>query len=66
MPTIFDMLYREFCRARLVEMRKQLSLWPSTAVVPEEICEAVRPNEAADWNIGPRQDWDSHEKTSRS
>ncbi|MEZ2142530.1 hypothetical protein AAE026_09500 [Bradyrhizobium sp. DN5] len=24
MPTIFDMLYREYCRARLAEMRKQL------------------------------------------
>jgi hypothetical protein len=26
MPTVFDVLCREFCRARLVEMRKQLSL----------------------------------------
>ena len=26
MPTIFDLLYREYCRARLVEMRKQLLL----------------------------------------
>jgi hypothetical protein len=25
-PALFDMLYREFCRARLVEMRKQLFL----------------------------------------
>lgn len=24
MPTIFDMIYREYCRARLAEMRKQL------------------------------------------
>jgi hypothetical protein len=24
MPIIFDMLYREYCRARLAEMRKQL------------------------------------------
>jgi hypothetical protein len=24
MPAIFDFLYREFCRARLAEMRKQL------------------------------------------
>src|SRR5258705_10123784 len=28
MPVIFDVLYREFCRARLAEMRKQLLLWP--------------------------------------
>ena len=26
MPTIFDVLYREYCRARLTEMRKQLLL----------------------------------------
>jgi hypothetical protein len=25
-PTIFELLYREFCRARLAEMRKQLLL----------------------------------------
>ena len=40
MPIIFDVLYREFCRARLAEMRKQLLLRPSTPVVPEENCEA--------------------------
>jgi hypothetical protein len=28
MPTIFDHLYREFCRARLAEMRKQLLISP--------------------------------------
>jgi hypothetical protein len=26
MPAIFDFLYREYCRARLTEMRKQLFL----------------------------------------
>jgi hypothetical protein len=26
MPAIFELLYKEFCRARLVEMRKQLLL----------------------------------------
>lgn len=26
MPAIFEFLYREFCRARLAEMRKQLLL----------------------------------------
>jgi hypothetical protein len=26
MPTVFDFLYREHCRARLAEMRKQLLL----------------------------------------
>ena len=26
MPAIFELLYKEFCRARLAEMRKQLLL----------------------------------------
>lgn len=26
MPALFDFLYREYCRARLVEMRRQLLL----------------------------------------
>jgi hypothetical protein len=37
---IFDVLYLEFCRARLAEMRKQLSFWPGTPVLPEENDEA--------------------------
>ena len=28
MPSIFDLLYREYCRARLAEMRKQLLISP--------------------------------------
>jgi len=28
MPAIFDFLYREYCRARLTEMRKQLLVSP--------------------------------------
>jgi hypothetical protein len=28
MPSIFDLLYREYCRARLAEMRQQLFLIP--------------------------------------
>jgi hypothetical protein len=35
MPFIFDMLYREYCRARLAEMRKQLLLWPGTPKIAE-------------------------------
>jgi hypothetical protein len=34
MPAIFDFLYREYCRARLAEMRKQL------LISPEAICDA--------------------------
>ena len=57
MPTIFDVLYREFLRARLAEMRKQLLLWPGTPIVPEENCEAGHPDDAAGFFS---QEWDSH------
>jgi hypothetical protein len=42
MSTIFDLLYREYCRARLAEMRKQLLI----PVASDEILEA--PWEAGD------------------
>jgi hypothetical protein len=48
MPTIFDFLYREYCRARLAEMRKQLLLRPGSLEVPEANFDADRPNCAAD------------------
>jgi hypothetical protein len=51
---IFDVLYREFCRARLAEMRKQLRLWPGTAVVPGDNCEGGHPDDAADRGIDLR------------
>ena len=35
MPAIFDFLYREYCRARLAEMRKQLLLTGKRQEVPE-------------------------------
>ena len=35
MPTIFDLLYREYCRVRLTEMRKQLLLKPGSHEIPE-------------------------------
>jgi hypothetical protein len=40
MPAIFDFLYREYCRARLAEMRKQLLISPERHEVPEVICGA--------------------------
>jgi len=40
MPAIFDILYREYCRARLAEMRKQLLISPERHEVPEPICDA--------------------------
>jgi hypothetical protein len=30
MPALFDLLYREYCRARLAEMRKQLLIRPES------------------------------------
>jgi hypothetical protein len=52
MPAIFDLLYREYCRARLAEMRKQL-LIPGTESqeVPEANCDA-RHSGAADRGSG--------------
>jgi hypothetical protein len=37
MPAIFDLLYREYCRARLAEMRKQLLISPQRQEVSEAI-----------------------------
>jgi hypothetical protein len=34
MSAILDLLYREYCRARLAEMRKQLLLSVATASLP--------------------------------
>ena len=35
MPAMFDLLYREYCRARLAEMRKQLLISTESQAVPE-------------------------------
>lgn len=40
MPAIFDLLYREYCRARLAEMRKQLLISPKKHEVTEAFCDA--------------------------
>ena len=39
MPALFDLLYREYCRARLAEMRRQLLISPKRHEVPEEFCD---------------------------
>jgi hypothetical protein len=68
MPIIFDMLYREFCRARLAEMRKQLLVWNGTPAVSEENCEAGHPDDGADRgiNLGYSQGPDSHAQKGNS
>jgi hypothetical protein len=67
MPIIFDVIYREFCRARLAEMRKQLMLRPGSPVVPEENCEAGHPDDAADMgkSLGSSQERYSHAEVIR-
>jgi hypothetical protein len=52
MPVILDLVYREFCRARLAEMRRQLSLWPVSPVVPEKIHKGRHPDGAGDTDMG--------------
>jgi hypothetical protein len=38
MPALFEFLYREYCRARLAEMRKQLLIRPDGREAPEDAC----------------------------
>jgi hypothetical protein len=38
MPALFEFLYREFCRARLAEIRKPLLIRPDGLEVPEDAC----------------------------
>lgn len=38
MPTILDLLYREYCRARLAEMRKQLLIAAERSEALEAAC----------------------------
>ncbi len=44
MPAIFDLLYREYCRARLAEMRKQLLLTGKHPELFQEGCDPADPN----------------------
>ena len=46
MPALFDLLYREYCRARLAEMRKQLLISPERHEVTEDAKDRVGANEA--------------------
>lgn len=48
MPTILDLLYRQYCRARLAEMRKQLLIRPGSYAVLEANCAASGSDCAAD------------------
>jgi hypothetical protein len=52
MPAIFDLLYREYCRARLTEMGKQLLIRAESQEVPEANCDARHPDGVADRGSG--------------
>ena len=53
MPSIFDFLYREYCRARLAEMRKQLLLISAeTHTVPEANSDASMSSDSAGRDSG--------------
>ena len=52
MPIIFDILYREYCRARLAEMRKQLLIRPESHEVPIANCGVSHLDGSAGWDGG--------------
>ena len=55
MSAIFDLLYREYCRARLAEMRKQLLLRDQDHEIPEAIWDAGYRAADADSRSGDTQ-----------
>jgi hypothetical protein len=48
MPALFDFLYREYCRARFAEMRKQLFLIQTNSPEAAEANCSVSPSDGAD------------------
>ena len=52
MPTIFDFLYREYCRARLAEMRKQLLLVSAESHKDTANCDVSNPGGSAGRDSG--------------
>jgi hypothetical protein len=55
MPAIFDLLYREYCRARLDEMRKQLRLSVASDRISGTNWDASNPAVSGDWDGGLRE-----------
>jgi hypothetical protein len=60
MPAVFDILYYEYCRARLAEMRKQLLIRPESHEISETNCDDSRPDFTAHQGNSPG---DSQRKT---
>ena len=52
MPAIFDFLYREYCRTRLAEMRKQLLISTDSQAAPEANCDLGYPGGSASRDSG--------------
>ena len=61
MSTIFDLLYREYCRARLAEMRKQLLLSVVRREIPEANWDASDPAGPDDRGRGLGDDTETKE-----
>jgi len=55
MPAILDLIYREYCRARLVEMRRQLLISPERHEVPEAICDARDQSDGLETELNSEQ-----------
>jgi hypothetical protein len=65
MPAIFDLLYREYCRARLAEMRKQLLIRPVSHDVLEVYCEVSPSGGSAGRDSGSDDDGAATQHTDR-
>ncbi len=55
MPALFDHLYREYCRARLAEMRKQLLISPKRREVQEASCDARQQSDGFETELNSEQ-----------
>jgi hypothetical protein len=62
MSTIFDLLYREYCRARLAEMRKQLLIPVVSDKTLEADCDGGDPADPNDRDTG----WDDAATTKEA
>lgn len=57
MPAIFELLYKEFCRARLAEMRKQLLLTRKQPGVFQALEDFSDPDGAERTDTMPPAEW---------
>jgi hypothetical protein len=63
MPAILDLIYREYCRARLAEMRKQLLLSANNDEIPAANWDAGDPAGPDAWGRGLDDDTATKERT---